>query len=236
MLSTVSLYTGRITFAQNNLTTFQLRGTARLCGTNLVARGRFVLWGSADDCLLRGDFYGPDGSPILSMRADSSGLVMYFPKDETALFTPNGIQVGNGTIATRDLIFMLRTGFPMQLEPWIIQSGAIIATDCIRWNFNILHEADVITLEFEPDLLFPSRIFWEDGEISITAASPHDEYSAWPFCWEFQSGETEVELELTNIVNPAVPRPGIWNLVVPVHVDTLASMSLWKPNWDILQH
>lgn len=236
MQSAVSSYIGRITFAQDYLTSFQLKGSARLCGSNLVARGRFVLWGSASDCLLRGDFYGPDGSPVLSVHGDSTGIIMYFPDDETAVFAPFGMPVGAGTISTEDMIFMLRTGFPLLLEPWVIESGAVTDRDCIRWDFCIMRALDSMALELEPPGLFPACLAWQDGEILITAASPHDEYSAWPSCWEFHSGETEIELALTDIIHPAVPWSGIWDLSVPVHIDTLAVTPLWKPDWNIPVH
>ena len=227
------IYASRISFGWGNLDCFQLRGNVRLQGSNLVARGPFVFWGSTLDNLLRGDFYGPDGKPVLSMNGDSTGILIYTPQDDYAVFMPGGLQTGSGTISTRDLIYLIRTGFPLLLESWMIADGALIGNDIIEWSFTVPDSAGYMHLSMNSGDLFPSICIWDSGKFEITASSPHDEYRAWP--WKWILSINSVSIELTDINSPAVPWEGIWEMIVPIPIDTLDTSTLWQPAWNIPQ-
>lgn len=229
------IYASRISFGWGNLDCFQLRGNVRLQGNNLVARGPFVLWGSTLDNLLRGDFYGPDGKPVLSMNGDSTGILIYTPQDNYAVFMPGGLQTGSGTISTRDLIYLIRTGFPLLLESWMIADGALIGNDTIEWSFTVPDSAGYMHLSMNSGDLFPSICSWDSGKFEITAASPHDEYRAWPWKWILSINSNSVSIELTDINPSAVPWAGIWEMIVPIPVDTLDASTSWQPAWNIPQ-
>ncbi len=229
------IYASRISFGWGNLGCFQLRGNVRLQGSNLVARGPFVLWGSTLDNLLRGDFYGPDGKPVLSMNGDSTGILIYTPQDGYAVFMPGGLQTGSGTISTRDLIYLIRTGFPLLLESWMIADGALIGNDTIEWSFTVPDSAGYMYLSMNSGDLFPSICIWDSGKFEITASSPHDEYRAWPWKWILSINSNSVSIELTDINSSAVPWEGIWEMIVPIPVDTLDASTSWQPAWNIPQ-
>ena len=229
------IYSSRISFGWQNLDCFQLRGNARLEGSNLVARGPFVLWGSVRDNRLRSDFYGPDGKPVLSMKGDSTGLLIYMPQDDYAIFMPGGLQAGSGTISTNDLIYLIRTGFPILLESWMITDGALILNDSIEWSFTVPDSTGYMYLSMKSGDLFPSICIWDSGQFEITASSAHDEYKAWPWEWTLSINSNSVNIELTDINSSAIPWEGIWEMIVPIPVDTLVSNALWEPAWSIPQ-
>ena len=233
MLRQAELFGSRSAFLWQNTTVFQMRGSCRLEDAGLVARGPFVLWGSAVDTLLRGDFYGPDGGPVVSLMADRYGMTVYLPEEEYALFTPAGLSAGAAVLPTIDLIHMLRTGFPMVLEPWMISEGAVPDGGMVSWSFTAPGAVEDMILTLEHGSLFPSTCSWSDGELRITAASPHDEYSAWPWKWETDIAGKTVELELTQVNTDVVPWEGIWSLTVPVAIDTATSAPTWGPAWQI---
>ncbi|OPL18261.1 MAG: hypothetical protein AVO35_05275 [Candidatus Aegiribacteria sp. MLS_C] len=225
--SQAEVYSSRTAFAWENLSTFRIRGNARLDGESLVARGPFVLWGDPHEVLLRGDFYGPDGRPVVSLRGDTSGLTVYLPQEEYAFFTPIGLQAGEGTIRTRDLIFLLRTGFPVMLESWQISDLADCGGGSVVWEF--LADGDTMSLMMESGGLFPSVCSWGNGGFSIDAASPHDEYRAWPWKWTTSMDSNAVEIELTESGTRPVPAEGIWNMAVPFPPETLLYRPVWRP-------
>ncbi len=227
------IYSSRISFGWQNLDCFQLRGHERLQGSNLVARGPFVLWGSVHENLLRGDFYGPDGRPVLSMNGDSTGLLIYMPQDDYAVFMPGGLQAGSGTISTNDLIYLIRTGFPLLLESWMITDGALVVNSTIEWSFTVPDSIGYMHLSMHGGDLFPSICIWDSGKFEITASSPHDEYRAWPWEWILSINSNSVNIELTDINSSAIPWEGIWEMIVPIPVDTLASSAFWQPAWNI---
>ena len=222
------LYASRIAFGWENLNSFQLRGNARLQGSNLVARGPFVLWGDADGGLLRGDFYGPDGKPLVSIKGDSTGMLIYMPQDEYAAFMPGGLQVGGGTISVIDLIHLLRTGYPLTMEAWEITGSASMTNDKIQWFFCVSDTKDRMVLSMENGNIFPSECRWKSGEFMIHGSSPHDEYNAWPWNWSTEINDNTVDLELTEINSTAVPWEGIWEMTVPISVDTVVCIPLWQ--------
>ncbi|MCK4506220.1 MAG: hypothetical protein KAW14_11425 [Candidatus Aegiribacteria sp.] len=227
------IYASRISFGWGNLDCFQLRGNVRLKGSSLVARGPFVLWGSARDNMLRGDFYGPDGRPVLSMNSDSTGILIYMPQDDYSVFMPGGLQTGSGTISTNDLIYLIRTGFPMLLESWMITEGALIGNRTIEWSFTVPDSTGYMHLSMHSGDLFPSVCIWDTGRFEITASSPHDEYRAWPWKWILSINSNSVNIELTDINSSAIPWEGIWEMIVPIPVDTLDSSAFWQPAWNI---
>lgn len=226
----VQLYASRAAFGWENLEAFQLRGNARFQGSNLVARGPFVLWGDARRALLRGDFYGPDGRPVVSARADSTGLLVYLPQEGNAFFMPEGLHAGSGTIPVRDLIHLLRTGYPLIMESWQIVDLARTGDNRITWLFTSPGSDAGMLLQMERGRLFPTSCTWDTGEFTINAASPHGEYRAWPWSWSTRLGEEIVNLELTDVNAEAVPWEGIWDLNVPVPVDTLERIPGWRPS------
>lgn len=223
------LYASRIAFGWEKLDSFQLRGNAGLQGSNLVARGPFVLWGDADEGLLRGDFYGPDGRPVVSVNGDSTGILIYMPQDEYAVFMPGGLRAGEGTIPVIDLIHLLRTGYPLVMEAWEIAGSASVSGESIQWVFCASDTADRMVLSMENGDIFPSECVWKTGEFTIEASSPHDCYNAWPWSWSTRINDSAVDLELTEINSSAVPWGGIWELTVPIPVDTVDSAPLWQP-------
>ncbi len=223
------LYASRIAFGWENLESFQLRGNARLQGSNLVARGPFVLWGDADEGLLRGDFYGPDGRPVVSIKGDSTGMLIYMPQDECAIFMPGGLRAGGGIIQTIDLIHLLRTGYPLVMEAWEITGSASVTNEQIQWLFCVSDTTDRMVLTMENGNIFPSECKWKSGEFMIQGSSPHDEYNAWPWSWSTRINDSAVDLELTEINTTAVPWEGIWMMTVPIPVDTVDCIPLWQP-------
>ncbi|MEN8207678.1 MAG: hypothetical protein ABFR50_00350 [Candidatus Fermentibacteria bacterium] len=232
LLRQTELYASRIAFGWERLECFQLRGAARLEGSNLVARGPFVLWGHADEALLRGDFFGPDGRPVISIKGDSTGMLIYMPQDEYASFMPGGLRAGAGTIPVIDIVHLLRTGYPILMESWEIIGGASISGDRIEWDFCVTDTVDCMVLSMENDDLFPSECEWKTGEFTIRASSPHDEYNSWPWSWSTRINDNAVELELTEINTSAVPWDGIWEMTVPVPIDTLDSTPFWQPGFE----
>ncbi len=198
---------------------------------NLLANGPFVLWGSMPDSLLRGDFYGPDGKPVLSIRIDYAGAMIYFPADETAIYSHGGIPVGKGVLPVSDLIHLLRTGFPVALDQWQVMDGAAVVNEGILWTF----EASDVCLEviLEPGDLFPREIHWDSGSTSITGSTYHDEFNAWPENWVLVTDGSGTEVSITRLVSPAEPWDDLWDLNVPIDIDTLAPSPVWQPAWEI---
>lgn len=231
MLRQSELYASRIAFGWEKLVSFQLRGTARLEGSNLVARGPFVLWGHAEEGLLRGDFYGPDGKPVISIKGDSTGMLIYMPQDEYASFMPGGIRVGGGTISVIDLVHLLRTGYPLVMEAWEIAGSASVSGERIQWVFCVSDSIDRMVLSMEDGGIFPSECEWKNGEFTIKASSPHDEYNSWPWSWNTRINHNAVELELTEINTSVVPWVGIWEMRVPIPIDTLDFAPFWQPEY-----
>jgi hypothetical protein len=220
-----------MSFAMENLGIFRLRGRASMRDGNLLANGPFVLWGSYPDSLVRGDFYGPDGKPVVSVRLDPAGALVYFPRDGEALFSPGGIPAGEGVVGVRDVIRLIRTGYPSDLEQWQVADGAVPGEGGIRWTF--LAGADTLGVSMDADGLFPREIRWTDGAVSVTGSTWHDEYRAWPGSWLLESANAGTEVTVTELVSPAESWPGLWDLNVPVQIDTLAVSPAWSPGWDL---
>jgi len=229
-MAEVSSYSARVSFTWQNLQVFQMRGRARITGGNLLADGPFVLWGSKPDSLLRCDFYGPDGKPVVSIRIDSSGALVYFPGEESAIFSPEGLQVGDGSLPVSDFLHLIRTGFPLEMEQWQMCEGALTVHGTTLWSF-CTPGSDSLLLHYDSSNLFPDRIVWNDGAASITGSTYHDEYSAWPESWLLEMDGNEIEVTITRLQSPAEPWDGLWELNVPVEIDTLAIQPPWRPSW-----
>jgi hypothetical protein len=234
--SSASLYAARMAFAWENLSVFQMRGRASVRDGNLLANGPFVMWGSLPDSLLRGDFYGPDGRPVLSIRVDRSGTLVYSPSDETALFCPGGIPVGGGSLPSTDLLHLIRTGFPLQLEQWQVADGAEVTGAGAEWRFSAAGCPDTLRVVLEPGDLFPELMEWDGGSAGITGSTWHDEFNAWPESWVLTVDGSGTVIEVTRLYSPAEPWEGLWNLCVPVPVDTLDVLPPWEPAWEIPEH
>ena len=232
LLRQSELYASRIAFGWERLGTFQLRGSARLQGSNLVARGPFVLWGHAEEGLLRADFFGPDGRPVISIKGDSTGMLIYMPQDEYASFMPGGLRAGAGTIPVIDLVYLLRTGYPLVMEAWEITGSASVSGETIQWIFCVADTLDRMVLSMKDGDIFPSECEWKNGEFTIISSSPHDEYSSWPWSWSTRVNDSAVDLELTGINTSAVPWEGIWEMTVPIPIDTLDFAPYWQPEFQ----
>jgi len=222
-------YAGRAAFGWKNLSTFLLKGRARLEGRGRVAGGRFVLWGDPRESLLRGDFFGPDGKPVVSFRGDSTGVTVYCPRDEYAFYCPGGLPLGEGVLSSEDLLFLVRTGFPLHMEPWQMVETAEVDAGEIIWIFEA-GSGDTMLLKMNDGVLFPESCSWKGGGFTIDAASPHDEYRAWPWKWEFDFNGENIIIELTEVNFTEVPDKSIWSLFVPFHVDTMDVRARWIPS------
>lgn len=212
---------------------FQVRGRAGVDGPNLVAEGPFVLWGSPDPARIRADFYGPDGLPVLSLRCDSSGSVVYLPEEGRATWYRGGFPLGNALIGISDLVGLVRTGFPLDLPQWVLSLGGATDPPEVRWTLvSTPGPADTITVRLEPGEPFPS-LQWKGGGAEVTSASPGDIYGAWPTSWRLYGPDRALEMDVRSISEPDPPPAAVWRMDVPVPVDTTSLDAEWEPAWDI---
>lgn len=214
-------YWARAAFCWENLNHFQLRGRGRAVGESLVAEGPFVVWGTRFPPRLRGDMYGPDGRPVLSFYCDSMGFFGYFPGENAAVFHPIGLRAGRGSLPVLSLLSMLRTGFPVPPEHWVL---AELYNDG-RWLFEAA--GDTAALEYGGGL-FPSRFVVPGMEAVVTRSSWHDEYQAWPGGWKIVTDYGTTEFTLSTIDVTTEPWDEIWLLRSPVPVDTLTAQPQWR--------
>lgn len=212
---------------------FLLSGRARVDGGDFLFEGRFALWGSAADGLLRGDLCGPDGRPVVSWLGDGSGLTVYLPAEEKAVFHPDGASLGGFRVSCADLLHLLRTGFPLRMESWQIAPGGAAAGGAVEWE--LAGGSDTLRVRLHPGEEFPREIDWPDGSIRIDASSPHDIYDSWPSGWRLDTGRVTVVASVNSIRTDAEPWDGLWSLSIAVPVDTALSPPPLAPAWDILQ-
>lgn len=191
------------------------------------------MWGDIEGSRARGDLCGPDGMPVLSWSVDSSRALFYMPREEAAFVHPGGLDAGPFSLPVQDLLFLVRTGFPVELEAWQIADGASAAGGCAEWTF--LPGNAGISVALEPGDLFPSSFVWDGGSASITTASTHDEYRAWPASWRVVAGGVTAVVDLTSFRDPAEPWDGLWDLGIPpsTSVDTLVPAPAILPGWTI---
>ena len=231
-------YCARAALAWERLSVFQLSGTVRLSGRDIDTRGNFVLWGDADNRRIRSDFYGPDGRPFLSLKADSTGVTVWLPGEEQAWHCDTGLPLGVGALRTEDCLAALRTGFPSNPQPWVMREGLRHDAGNSRlcyWAFTTAETTeDTLLVTMSHPALFPGLLSWPDGRVEIYMSTPGDEYEAWPAGWRLSMDDLEVEVEVTSVNSPEEDWPGLWGLVVPVSVDTLLPPpSTWHPAWSI---
>lgn len=183
--------------------------------------------------ILRADFYGPDGLPVVSLRCDSSGALVYLPDEGEALYSPQGLPVGPAALQCRDLIVLVRAGFPADLPQWAISLGGDPCASGVVWSFTAGgHESDtmLVTLRHGDD--FP-RLTHAGGSAEVTSTSPGDIYDAWPTSWHLSSGDDEFDIRIRSVSLPEPPPPSAWTLEVRVPVDTTDSARRWVPAWEI---
>jgi len=210
---------------------FLLKGRARVDGGDFLFEGRFAFWGDVPGGRVRGDLCGPDGMPVLSWYADSSGALFYLPRDEAAFLHPAGISTGAFLLDVRDLLFLARTGFPHPMEAWQIVEGAVPSGGSVTWSFDPPDAGILVRLD--PGALFPSSISWEGGCASILSASMHDEYRAWPSSWRVEAGGITALIDMRSFDAAAEPWPGLWELDIPVSasLETLQPPPGIAPSW-----
>lgn len=222
-------FAARTSVAWQRTGVFLIRGRARLEGGNLLADGRFAVWGDPSRSLLRCDFCGPDGRPVVSAAGDSTGVTVYYPRDEEAFFCPGGLPVAGGVVPVRSVLFLIRSGLPLEMEHWAIVASAERLAGGAAWLFSC--GADTVVASLGSGEPFPELV-WPGGGLQPHGMTPGDEYDAWPSSWDFTSGGTSVHAEVTSAENGAVPWPGLWEMTVPVRIETLqtaAPLALASP-------
>ena len=198
-----------------------------------MAEGPFVLWGDADTPLLRADFYGPDGLPVVSLRCDSSGSLVYLPDEARATYYSGGFPLGRALVECSDLVGMVRTGFPLDLPQWALAMGGIVVPPTVRWTLVSENSGgDTLMVTLREGSTFPS-LSWNGGRAEVTSASPGDIYEAWPTSWSISGPEQGLEMSVRSISRPQPPPESVWSLNVPVSVDTVCMDARWKHGWEI---
>lgn len=198
-------------------------------GGDFLFEGRFALWGDTGTGRMRGDLCGPDGLPVLSWSIDSTGAVFSMPRDEAAFFHPGGVSFGSFSLSAGNLLFLVRTGFPVQMEAWQIAEGASVGSR-VRWEFVDARTGEVL-VELNRGAVFPSALTWSGGSASILSASMHDEYRAWPSSWRFETEGLTAVVEIRSFDTDPEPWPGLWDLGVPFPVDTIQPVDPLEPVW-----
>lgn len=211
---------------------FLLTGRARVDGGDFLFEGRFALWGDAVEGRIRGDLCGPDGLPVLSWAVDSAGATLYMPREEAAFYHPGGLCAGGFHLPVYDLLFLVRTGFPVQMEAWQIVEGALCggSPGAVEWIFTA--EDDTMSVALSPGSLFPGGISWPEGGASILSSSIHDEYQAWPASWRVESGTVMAVIEISSFNSPADPWSGLWLMEIPIPLDTVDATPALVPAWS----
>lgn len=201
-----------------------LRGRARIQGANQVFSGPFIILASKQEQAIRADFCGPDGSPVISILADSSGALLYNPDEEYAVFSPDGIPAGNGLLGVNALFSLIRTGFPAVPVQWEMASCCdTLNRPDLLWTFTS-PDSGVLQVLLGDGQLFPS-ISTDDMELRVTATSWHDAFNAWPLEWSLVSPSISVILRIRTISTEDEPSQTAFLLSVPVPVDTLLETS-----------
>jgi hypothetical protein len=230
MLGAIDAYAARASLSWERTGVFLVRGRASLDGGNLLAEGRFAVWGDAGQGLVRGDFCGPDGRPAVSIRGDSTGMTVYYPRDGEAWFFEEGLPMGRGSLSVGDLLFFLRTGFPVRLQQAEIVNGCDVDDGEACWLF--LAGGDTVQTTLRSGL-FPEFTQWPGGRAEVAGSTPVDEWRAWPGGWRIETGSSRIRAEVSSVEEPSEAPPAVWNLEVPVNIDTLDALPRVEPAWDI---
>ncbi|PIE52126.1 hypothetical protein CSA37_08140 [Candidatus Fermentibacteria bacterium] len=223
---TADSYSASAVWRWQNTNDFVLRGRARLQGESRVFSGPFIVRASRKLQLIRADFCGPDGSPLLSILVDSLGSTVYAPDEGTAYRVPGGFPFGNAALSVNAIISLMRTGFPcvpVQRE----MMNAISEQEKSLWFFES-GQGDSMTVSLESGALLPC-IESEDISLSPVAASWHDRFHLWPLEWELVSENISVIMRIRSIDEFENLTEGSFQLIIPVPVDTFAvQMPLWS--------
>ena len=220
----VSSYAARASWQWENTDHFLLRGRARLAGENQVFSGPFILWASKDIPAVRGDFSGPDGSPLVSFLLDSAGCLVYQPEQAEAYYFPGGMPAGSGFLDVYAVISLIRTGFPDAPVQWkIVASCDTSFAEQGRWLF-VTSSSDTAIVSLEESRLFPT-FKSEDLLLEVTSTSWHDEFHAWPMEWSLNSPSVSVLMRIRSFDTQREPAGSVWRMNIPVAVDTVVITS-----------
>ncbi len=220
----ISSYAARASWQWENTDHFLLRGRARLAGESQVFSGPFVLWASKDIPAVRGDFSGPDGSPLVSFLLDSAGCLVYQPEQAEAYYFSGGMPAGSGFLDVYAVISLIRTGFPDIPVQWkMVASCDTSSAEQGRWIF-VTSSSDTAEVFLEESRLFPS-FNSEDFLLEVTSTSWHDEFHAWPMEWSLNSPSTDVLMRIRSFDTSSEPAGSVWRMNIPVAVDTVISTS-----------
>ncbi len=187
--------------------------------------GPFIVRASRTLQLIRADFCGPDGSPLLSILVDSLGSTVYAPDEGSALRISGGIPFGNALLGVNATISLMRTGFP-----WVpVQQemmNSLFGSEKNLWLFES-GQGDSMTVVLHGDALLPS-IESEGISLVPVAASWHDRFRLWPLEWELVSENISLIMRIRSIDEVETCSEGSFQLIVPVPVDTL---DIQMPSW-----
>ena len=213
-----------------NTRCFILRGRARIQGRNQVFSGPFILLASVSPPVIRGDFCGPDGSPTVSIRGDSTGFTVYHPGESQAVFYQEGLPVNDGLLDVNAVISLLRTGYPDIPVHWVMADAFDPGENgSLSWTFASPTSSEPMTVNLEPGDLFPSTAAGPTT-LSVTASSWHDAFRAWPLEWLLDSPELGLVVRVRSIEEEENLEPERWMITVPVPVDTVSA--LWE-RWSV---
>ncbi len=230
----VSSYAARAAWQWENTDHFLLRGRARLEGRNQVFSGPLLIWASRSIPAVRADFCGPDGSPLMSLLLDSSGCLLYYPEEATALFFTGGMPAGSGLLDVYAVISLMRTGFPAVPVQWeMFASSDTISQEENRWYFLSPAGSDTAFVSLEHSEIFP---LFDAGDFSleVTASSWHDEFNAWPMEWRLRSSSVNAVVRIRSYDVQREPQSSVWNMVVPVPVDTVRTdYGFWESSFAL---
>ncbi len=228
----VSSYAAKASWQWENADHFLLRGRARLEGENKVFSGPFVLWASKSIPAVRGDFCGPDGSPLISFLLDSAGCLVYQPEQAEAFYFPGGMPAGSGFLDVYAVISLIRTGFPAVPVQWkMVASCDTSSAGQFTWLF-VTSSSDTALVSLEESRLFP--VFRSDDFLlEVTSTSWHDEFYAWPMEWKLNFPSVGVLMRIRSFDTQSEPISSAWEMTIPVAVDTVVSSgNIWRNSFD----
>ncbi len=229
----VSSYAARAAWQWQGTNHFLVRGRARLSGENQVFSGPFLLWASKELSAVRADFCGPDGSPLVSLLQDSTGCLVYYPKEEQAFHFTAGLPAGAGYLNVNAVISLIRTGFPAVPVQWDMVASCDTSTaEENRWVF-VTSSSDTAVVSLEHSRSFP-ELHTDDLILQISASSWHDQFNAWPMEWQMESSSLNTIIRIRSYDTSADPPDGIWSMTVPVPIDTIyGDGGSWTSAFDL---
>jgi hypothetical protein len=228
----VSTYAARASWQWETTDHFLLRGRARLEGGNQVFSGPLMLWASKEVSSVRADFCGPDGSPLISLLLDSAGCLVYQPGEAAAFYVLGGIPAGDAYLDVNAVISLIRTGYPGIPVQWEIAESCDTTSSDNSWYFTSSFQ-DTAVVSLKQASLFP---FLKAGDFSleVTATSWHDQFNAWPMEWRLGSPSVNAVIRLRSYDTETEPAGSVWNLMVPVPIDTVwIEGGPWLPAFEL---